>query len=120
MVRVLLVEDNRIYREAFKANLGERFPTMLIEEAENGDEALRKVSVAPPDLIFMDINLPGANGLQLTQKIKEDFPSVHIVLLTGNDLPEYRQAGIQNGADGFFVKESLKWDEVEALAKSIE
>jgi len=120
MVRVLLVEDNRIYREAFKESLGERFPDMLIEEAKNGDEAIPKVTAAPPDLIFMDISLPGANGLQLTKQIKKDFPNIRIVILTGYDLPEYRQASIEHGADGFFVKESLHWDEVEELVKSIE
>jgi two-component system response regulator YesN len=119
MLRVLLVEDNRIYREAFKDHLCHHFPSMLFEEAENGEEALQKIKVAPPHLIFMDIRLPGVNGLQLTQKIKKDFPNIHIVILTGYDLPEYRQAVIQYGADGFFVKESLKWDEVEALLKSI-
>jgi two-component system response regulator YesN len=120
MVRVLLVEDNQMFREAFKEHLGGRFPTMLIDEAKNGDEAMEKVNVSPPDLIFMDISLPGENGLQLTQKIKKAFPNVSIALLTGYDLPEYRQAGVQNGADAFFVKESLEWDEVEALVKSIE
>jgi YesN/AraC family two-component response regulator len=120
MVRVLLVEDNQMFRETFKEHLGLRFPSMLIDEAKNGDEAMEKVNVSPPDLIFMDISLPGENGLQLTQKIKKDFPKVSIALLTGYDLPEYRQAGVQNGADGFFIKESVQWDEVEAFVKSIE
>ncbi len=120
MLRVLLVEDNRIYREAFKENLCQHFPTLLIDEAENAEEALRKITAAPPHLIFMDIRLPKANGLHLTQKIKKDFPNVHIVILTGYDVPEYRQAAAQFGAEGFFVKESLKWDEVKVLVESIE
>ena len=120
MVRVLLVEDNQIYREAFKESLSQHFPTLLIDEAENGDEALQKINAAPPHLIFMDIRLPGMNGLHLTQKIKKDFPKIRIAILTGYDLPEYRQASVQYGADNFFVKESLKWNEVEALVKSIE
>jgi two-component system response regulator YesN len=120
MLRVLLVEDNRIYREAFKENLSRNFPTLLIDEAENADEALQKINTTPPHLIFMDIRLPGVSGLQLTQKIKKDSPKIHIAMLTGYDLPEYRQAATQFGADGFFAKESLKWDEVEALVKSIE
>ena len=119
MLRVLLVEDNRIYREAFKENLCQHFPSMLIDEAANGDEALQKINGTPPHLIFMDIRLPGMNGLQLTQRIKKDFPNIPIAILTGYDLPEYRQAAVQYGADGFFVKDSLKWDEIEALVKSI-
>jgi DNA-binding NarL/FixJ family response regulator len=120
MLIVLLVEDNRIYREAFKGNLHQYFPVMSIVEAGNAEEALQKIKGTPPDLIFIDIRLPGMNGLQLTQRIKKDFPKIPVVILTGYDLPEYREAAIQYGADGFFVKESLKWEEIEALVKSIE
>ena len=120
MLRVLIVEDNLIFREAFKNRLNDRFPSMVVKEASNGDEALQKVDEAPPDLIFMDVRLPGANGLQLTQKIKKDLPNIHIAILTDYDLPEYRQAAVEYGADRFFVKSSFNWDEVEALVKSIE
>ncbi len=119
MLRVLIVEDNLIFREAFKKRLCEHFSSMVIEEAANGDEALQKIGGAPPHLIFMDIRLPGVNGLQLTQKIKKDFPNINIAVLTSYDLPEYRQAALQYGADRFFVKNLIKWDEVVALLNSI-
>jgi DNA-binding NarL/FixJ family response regulator len=120
MLTALLVEDNRIYRETFRDNLRQHFPTMSVFEAGNADEAMQKIKSTPPDLIFMDIRLPGMNGLQLTQRIKKDFPKIPIVIVTGYDLPEYREAALQYGADGFFVKESLQWEQVEALVKSIE
>ena len=119
MLRVLIVEDNQIFLEALKKRLHDRFPTIVIEEAANGDEALQKIDGTPPDLILMDIRLPGVNGLQLTRKIKTDFPGIRIAILTDYDLPEYRQAAVEYGADRFFVKSSFKWDEVEALVKSI-
>jgi YesN/AraC family two-component response regulator len=119
MLKVLIVEDNRIFREAFKKGLLDYFQSMVIEEAPNGEEALQKIKGGPPDLIFMDIRLPGINGLQLTQKVKKDFPNINIAILTDYDLPEYRQAAIQYGADRFFVKNSFKWDELEALVQSI-
>ena len=65
------------------------------------------------------MSLPGMNGLRLTQKIKKAFPNIPIALLTGYDLPEYRQAALQYGADCFFAKEALKWEEMETLIKSI-
>jgi len=119
MLRVLIVEDNRIFREAFKKGLPDCFPSMVIEEAANGDEALQKIKGGPPRLVFMDIRLPGVNGLQLTQKVKEEFPNINIAIMTDYDLPEYRQAAVQYGADRFFVKNSFKWDELEALVQSI-
>jgi len=119
MLTVLIVEDIQIHREIIRAELRSRFPTLVIEEASTGEEALKKINVSPPQVIFMDIGLPDANGLQLTRKIKADFPNIKIAIVTVYDLPEYRQAAIQYGADQFFVKDSVKWDEVATFIKSI-
>lgn len=119
MLRVLLVEDDGIFREAFKGDLCEHFPSAVVEEATSGDEALQKIRAVLPHLIFMDIRLPGMNGLRLTRKIKKDSPGITIAVLTSYDLPEYRETAVESGADRFFVKSSFKWDEVEALVKSI-
>ena len=119
MLRVLLVEDNRTFREAFRNNLAAYFPSwLIIDEADNGEEALEKIQDNPPDLIFMDMRLPGKNGLQLTEEIKKAYPKIVIAFLTGYDIPEYREAALQKGADRYFVKESLKWPEVETLVNS--
>lgn len=59
-----------------------QFTSMVIEEAAEGNKALRKVSTFLPDLIFMDIKLPGKSGLYLTKKIKKDHPEIIIVILT--------------------------------------
>ena len=95
MLRVLIVEDNLIFREAFKNRLNDRFPSMVVKEASNGDEALQEVGETRPDLILMDVRLPGTNGLQLTKKIKKDLSGIHIAILTDYDLPEYRQAAVE-------------------------
>ena len=119
MIRVLIVEDQTVFREELKKGLCDHFPSMAVEEAGDGDEALQKVSRTPPHLIFMDIRLPGVNGLQLTRQIKVDFPEIHIAILTDYDFPEYREASVQFGADRFLVKSSFNWDEVDALVGSI-
>ena len=119
MVRVLIVEDQTIFREELKRRLCENFPSMVVEEAGDGAEALQKVGKNPQHLIFMDIRLPGINGLQLTQKIKAGFPDMTIAMMTDYDLPEYRQAAVQYGADHFYIKNSFKWDEIDALVQSI-
>ena len=119
MLRVLIVEDKAIFREELKKSLCDHFPSVAVEEAGDGAEALQKVSRTAPHLIFMDIRLPGVNGLQLTRKIKVDFPDIHIAILTDYDFPEYRQAALQFGADRFFIKNSFNYDEVVALVGSI-
>jgi CheY-like chemotaxis protein len=119
MFRVLHVEDNPIYRMVFKDQFNQYFPTLIFDEATSGDEALEKIRAAPPQAIFMDLRLLGMNGLDLTQKIKKLFPNIHIAILTGYDSPEYRETAFQRGAERFFDKESLQWDELVAFVKSI-
>ena len=116
--RILIVDDNDPFRQLFKKTLRASFPTIAIDEAADGVEALQKVDAFLPDLIFMDIRLPGENGLELTKKIKATHPNITILILTGYDKPEYREAASQYGADRFLVKTSLNHMELEELVKS--
>ena len=118
-IKVLLVENNKIFREAFKHNLCRYFPSLIFEEAVDGEEALKKIKASPPALVFTDMSLSGMNGLQLTQKIKKDFGNIPIAILTGYDLPEYKEAALQYGAERFFVKESLMWEGIKEFLDSM-
>ncbi len=119
MVRILIVEDNRFFRESFKEVLQERLPSITVEEAGSGEEALQRIKETPPDLIFLDMRLTGMSGLELAKKIKDDFPRVRIAMLTGYDFPEYRRLASQYGVDRYFVKDSLDWKEVEEFVQYI-
>ena len=119
MVMTLLVEDNVSFRGSLKETLHSRFPTMNITEAGDGEEALQKIKASVPDLIFMDIKLPGENGLSLTKKIKIEYPDVVIVILTSYDLPEYREAAFQYHADYFITKASLSTEIVEVVESAL-
>ena len=119
MLRLLIIEDNQNFREAFKTVLRDRLPSLVIEEAGNGEEALQRIKETTPDLIFVDMRLAGINGLGLAQKIKWDFPLIRIAMLTGYDLPEYRRKASQYGVDRYFVKDSLDWREVEDFIQYI-
>ena len=110
-MRIMLVEDNKIFREAFKDQLLARCPSAIVKEAANGEKALQGFD-GSSQVIFMDFHLPGENGLQLTKMIKGLFPNVRIAMLTFYDFPEFRQAAFRAGADRYFVKDSLSWDEV--------
>ena len=118
MLRALIVDDYRLFRETLKTRLLERFPSMVIHEAINGKEAMEKINRMPPHLIFMDICLPGSNGLQLTRTIKKYYPNLKIAMLTSYDFPEYRQA-VEQDAERFFVKDSLDLKEVVEFVRSI-
>lgn len=118
MLRALIVDDYRFFREAFKTRLLDYFPSMIIHEAINGKEAMEKINRMPPHLVFMDICLPGSNGLQLTRIIKKYYPNIKIAMLTSYDFPEYRQA-VEQDAERFFAKDSLDLKEVVEFVRSI-
>ena len=105
MFKTLLVEDNLNYRGVLKSALLKRFNDLETKEAAGKNDALNIVDTYDPDLIIMDIDLEdGANGLDLTKKIKFEHPGIVVVILSQNDIPEYRSVAQQNGADFFFSK----------------
>lgn len=106
MFRALVVDDHAGFRSSVCALLREQFPRIGLEEAGDGPEALRIIRGCATHLVLLDIRLPGGNGVALTKAIKAICASTTVVILTGNDLAEYRQAAFRNGADGFLSKGS--------------
>jgi DNA-binding NarL/FixJ family response regulator len=102
----LIVDDNSMLRETTRSILESRFPRLRVFEAGDGQEACAQIHSHVPDLILMDVRLPGDNGIKLTRKIKNLYPKVLIIIFTDYDLPEYREAAFENGAD-FFVSKSM-------------
>jgi CheY-like chemotaxis protein len=101
---ILIVDDNSILRETTRDILESKFPGLHVFEAGDGKEACARIHRHLQDLILMDIRLPDDNGLKLTRKIKDLYPQVLIIIFTNHDLPEYRAAAVENGADYFLSK----------------
>ncbi|RKZ67669.1 MAG: response regulator [Gammaproteobacteria bacterium] len=105
MFKTLLVEDNLNYRGVLKSALLKRFNDLEAKEAAGENDALNIVDAYDPDLVIMDIDLEdGANGLDLTKKIKFEHPGIVVVILSQHDIPEYRSIAQENGADFYFSK----------------
>ena len=115
----LIVEDNDLFRGTLKESLQKLFPSMVVHEVSDGKEALQKLDGIRPGLIIMDIQLPGENGLQLTQKIKMSYPDIKVMILTNYDTPEYREAADRYGASCFVAKSSLNDRKLGTLVKSL-
>ena len=115
-LKVLIVEDSRLFRRVFRELLHARFPSLEIHEATDGEEALRMIEEVLPDLLFMDIRLPDANGLDLTRSIKSRHPQIISIILTGYD-SEYREVA-RNVADYFLSKRSTS-QEVFSLIEDV-
>ena len=117
-LKALIVEGNTSFRVTLKDSLQTLFPSMIVHEAAEGNEALQKVDMFHPELIFMDIRLPGENGLHLTQKIKANYPETKVMILTSYNTQEYREAAARCGANCFVTKDSLNWQLIETFIKS--
>ncbi len=116
--RILVVEDNALFRQALKGVLHDQFPFIEIYEAFTGEEALQQVEILRPHLMFVDLRLPGENGVEVTRKIKERYPNIVVVMLTGYDLPEYKEASWQH-CDYFVSKQSMLKEDILALVESV-
>jgi len=119
MSRSLVVEDNKIFRETLKKALNAYFPSMEVEEASDGKGVMKIVKEKNFDIIFMDIELPHENGLNLTKKIKSIYPGITIIIITEYDSSEYRKAASKADADFFFSKTDLKTSEIIKAIESI-
>ena len=101
-VRVLIADDKRSARQGLKAFLA-RIPEIeVVGEAANGQEAVDLTAVHQPDVVLMDAQMPGMDGLEATRRIKSQWPAVKIIILTLH--PQYRQQALAAGADAFLLK----------------
>ena len=119
MIEILIVEDNAEFREMLKAVLQSAFPRAGISVAEEGEAALRKLETRRPDLVFMDIRMPGRSGIVIAGEIKELYPDIIVAFLTNMDGSEYREAAFAAGADFFLSKASVKSEEIQELVELI-
>lgn len=104
MFYTMLVDANVSFRQALSDVLLVYFPSMGVEEAGDVTEALSKVECLRPNIIFMDIQLPGGDGLEISKEIKQMYNDIVVVILTTNNQPEHRQQAIENGANHYISK----------------
>ena len=108
MIRVLLADDQALVRAGFASLLDAEDDIEVVAQASDGEEALRLAARYRPDVILMDIRMPGLDGIQATRKIASDpsLRSTHVVIVTTFDLDEYIFEGLRAGAAGFLVKDT--------------
>lgn len=117
--KILIVEDSVSFRQLLKEAVLSRFPMMEVQEAGDAREALKRVEAFSPDLAIVDIQLPGKNGLDLTKRLKAEYPNLKVIVLTMYDTPEYREAAHHSRADYFIAKGSSTKEEILVLIKSV-
>ncbi len=108
MIRAVLADDQALVRSGFAALLDAEDDITVVGEAADGTEAVRLAAREKPDVLLMDIRMPGLDGIEATRKIARDpaLRDVHVIILTTFELDEYIFAAIRSGAAGFLVKDT--------------
>lgn len=114
-IRVLLADDHTLMRKGLCSLLESQAEIEVVGEARDGREALQKCEQLHPDVLLIDIAMPGLNGIEAIRQIKQRFPEVHALVLTMHDDQEYIRRVLQAGALGYMVKQAAPIDLLLAI-----
>jgi DNA-binding NarL/FixJ family response regulator len=119
MQRLVIADDHAMVREGIRALLSQSADLKIVGEAADGREVVRLASLLEPDLVLMDLCMPGSNGTEAIRAIKRRLPKTKIVVLTVQRTEEHIRAALDAGADGYILKEDSSSELMTAL-RSIE
>jgi DNA-binding NarL/FixJ family response regulator len=114
-IRVVLVDDQALVRTGFRMILDETEDIEVVGEAGDGAAALEVTSRTRPDVVLMDIRMPGMNGITATRQVCALSPAPKVIILTTFDLDEHLFSGLRAGASGFLLKDTLAADLIAAV-----
>lgn len=117
MIRVLLADDHSIVRAGLRRLIEDSGDLVVIAEAADGQEAIRQVHLAPPDVAVIDISMPGMDGLEVVDQLHGRFPKLPILILTMHEEQQYAVRAVALGAMGYVTKRSAPEVLVEAIRK---
>lgn len=115
MTTVLLVDDQALLRMGFRLVLESEPDLEVLGEASDGQVALEQVAALQPDVVLMDIRMPGMDGIEATRRLAVEHPSVRVLVLTTFDVDELAFAALRAGASGFLLKNARPDELVEAI-----
>ena len=114
-IKILIVDDHEVVRDGLKNILLSLNNVSIAGEAANGEDSISLYDSLKPDLVIMDISMPGMNGIEATRIIKENDPNAKILILTMHDNQEYLNQIIRSGAKGFVLKNTDKEELLDAV-----
>ncbi|MGA7160827.1 MAG: response regulator transcription factor [Bacteroidota bacterium] len=117
MVRVLIVDDHPIVRHGLKSELARASDVKVVDEAGDGSEAITKARSLKPDLVLLDIALPGKNGLEVLKQLRTEMPHIRVLILSTYPEKQYAVRCLKNGAQGYLTKESASEELLSAIRK---
>jgi DNA-binding NarL/FixJ family response regulator len=113
-IKLFIADDSLIVRERLAMMLDELVGIEIVGQAQDVAEAINAIGTLKPDVVILDIRMPGGSGLDVLQHIKQDEPAPMVIILTNYPYPGYRQKCLQAGAD-FFLDKSTEFDQIPEL-----
>ncbi|CCH52813.1 two component transcriptional regulator, LuxR family [Fibrisoma limi BUZ 3] len=113
--KLMLVDDHSIVRDGIRLLLEQAEGLEIVDEANDGEEALEKLKVQRPDVVLMDISLPGMSGIQTTQVISRLYKGVRVLMLSMHNNEDYILRSVEAGAYGYILKDSSSDEMVKAI-----
>jgi DNA-binding NarL/FixJ family response regulator len=120
MLRILLCDDQDVVRDGMQAILKTAPGMEVVGTARDGAEALELLAKLTPDVVLMDLKMPGMNGVQATRHIRQQFPLVKVLVLTTYDADEWVFDAIRSGASGYILKDTPREKMIEAIKDTAE
>ena len=114
-IRLLLADDHAVVRSGLRMLLQAQPDMIIVGEAETGQEAIRRVAELSPDVVLMDIEMPGMNGIEATRRIKADAPAAAVLALTMYEDDQYFFEMLRAGASGYVPKRAAPDELVSAI-----
>ncbi|MCW2495225.1 response regulator transcription factor [Jatrophihabitans sp.] len=115
-IRVVLADDQPLLRQGFRMIVDAQPDMETVGEAADGARAVSQALALRPDVVLMDIRMPGIDGIEATRRIATELPEVKVLILTTFDLDEYAFSGLRAGASGFLLKNVRTEDCLQASA----
>ena len=119
-MKLLIVDDEPIEREGMQAILQKAFPELTIYQAKNGEVAIELADTIQPDLVLMDIMMPGMTGLEALEKIQDKHSTIKFVMVTAFDMFDYARQAIKLGVKDYLLKPSRASEIVATVGKVLE
>jgi len=119
-MRVLIVDDHPVTRGGLRTALSTSEEVEIVGEASSGEEAVERVSELVPDVVFMDVRMPGMGGIEATRIIREDSPKTKVILFTVDESRQVISDAIQAGVSGYLLKDVSAQELVNAARLALE
>lgn len=120
MIRVLIADDHKMVREGLRRILEFDGEIQVIDEADNGEECIKKIRSSKPDIVLLDINMPVMNGIEALQEIRKKKLKTKVIILTVHNEIEYLLRAVDIGIDGYVLKDSDAHELIRAVTSVYE